>query len=156
MYICIYVYLCTYRAIFGYIGFIGGFASDIQYGSLNRPYTQNSVALMGLSIRLYIYIFILSTYERCPKPKNNTFISETKMLTVADVFQAFAYDMTLLLFLLTPACCSCCNYKDKQHQQRPQLTTLTATMFPQNCLRHLTKHNTLPTPNLVSESSCLF
>ena len=40
-------------------------------------------------------------FEQCPKPESY-FLSETKMLTVAYVFQAFAYNMTLLLFLLTP------------------------------------------------------
>ena len=97
-------------------------------------------------------------YNRCPKPYS-FFISGKKQLTLACVSQAFAYEMTLLLFLLTPltpACCSCCNYKDQQHQQKQELTTLTSPTLPQNCLRRLTKHDTLLTPNLVSESPWLF
>ena len=40
----------------------------------------------------------------------------------------------------------------QQHQQNQQLTKLKAT----ECLRYPTKHDTLLTPNLVSESPCLF
>ena len=46
-------------------------------------------------------------------PKSSScFISETARLTVAYVFQVFAYDMTLLWFLLTLVTLACCNYKD--------------------------------------------
>ena len=85
------------------------------------------------------------------------------MPTVAYVVQAFADDMTLLLFLPTPlvhACCNCMDWfnfdKKQEHQQKLQLTLLTATTLPHICLQHLTIHNTLLTPNLVSESPCPF
>ena len=51
--------------------------------------------------------------EWCSKPYSYP-ISETRMLTEAYVFQAFACDQTLLLLLLAqlmPACCSSCNSK---------------------------------------------
>ena len=84
------------------------------------------------------------------------------MHTVAYIFQALAYDMTLLLFLLTPLTLACCKCKDRfawdinNTNTNLQLTTLTATTLPQNGVRYLTEHNTLLKPNLVSESPCPF
>ena len=102
--------------------------------------------------------------EWCPKPYSYL-VSETRALTETYVFQAFAYDQTWLLLLLAqlmPARCSCYNNMGwfargiNNTYNNISIQRNMATALPQNRLRYLTERNNLRTPNLVSESPCLF
>ena len=101
----------------------------------------------------------LEPVEQCPEPYSN-FLLKTKLLTVAYHFSDFAYDMTSWSFLLTPhtlACCSCCNCNDWSPEDINNNTNKSTAYdagatLPHNCLRCLTKRNTLLTPHLIYES----